>query len=109
MNDERGGRLVAEHLLSRGHRAIVVPGRPERSYSGQLRAKGYRATLEAAGIMPCLQWERHCLPMVESGREEAYYLLTHQPEITAMFCYNDLSAVALCKPAPTWAAGYQMI
>jgi LacI family transcriptional regulator len=93
MDDERGGRLVAEHLLSRGHRAIGFLVGPERSYSGQLRANGYHAVLEAAGITPCSQWERYSLPIVESGREEARYLLTHQPEITAMFCYNDLSAV----------------
>jgi LacI family transcriptional regulator len=31
--------------------------------------------------------------VVESGCEEAYELLAHQPELTALFCYNDLSAV----------------
>jgi LacI family transcriptional regulator len=93
MNDERGGRLVTEHLLSRGHRAIGYLSGPTLSYSGQLRARGYRAALESADIMPRPEWERCCLPMVESGREEAYDLLTAQPEITALFCYNDLSAV----------------
>jgi LacI family transcriptional regulator len=93
MNDERGGRLATEHLLSRGRRAIGFLAGPERSYSGQQRAIGYRATLESAGVTPRHEWERHCLPVVESGHEEAYDLLTHQPEITALFCYNDLSAV----------------
>jgi LacI family transcriptional regulator len=93
MNDEYGGRLVAEHLLSRGHRAIGFLAGPERAYSGQLRGKGFHDALRTAGIPPNPNWEHHCLPMVESGRKEACYLLNRYPEITALFCYNDLSAV----------------
>lgn len=92
-NDECGGRLVAKHLLSRGHREIGFLAGPERSYSGHLRAKGYRAALEAAGVASKPDRERRCLPIVESGREAAHDLLSHHPEITALFCYNDLSAV----------------
>lgn len=93
MNDERGGELATEHLLNRGHRAIGFLAGPERSYSGQMRAKGYWTTMLKAGIKPCAEWERRCLPVVESGREAAYDLLSKHPEITALFCYNDLSAV----------------
>jgi DNA-binding LacI/PurR family transcriptional regulator len=49
--------------------------------------------LEQAGIAPHPEWVRRSLPVVEFGREAALDLLTHQPEITALFCYNDLSAV----------------
>jgi LacI family transcriptional regulator len=93
VDDERGGRIMTEHLLSRGHRAIGYLSGPSRSFSGQLRAAGYRAALCAAGIQPNPAWERDCLPVVESGREAALDLLTRQPELTALFCYNDLSAV----------------
>lgn len=93
MDDERGGWIATEHLLNRGHRVIGYLTGPERSYSGQLRARGYRSALAAAGISPCANWERPCLPVVESGREAAYDLLTAQPDMTALFCYNDLSAV----------------
>jgi LacI family transcriptional regulator len=93
VNDEQGGRVCTEHLLSRGHRAIGFLSGPSRSYSGQARARGYRATLEAAGITPCPDWTRPCLPVVESGCEATLALLTDQPQLTALFCYNDLSAV----------------
>lgn len=93
INDETGGWLCTEHLLSRGHRAIGFLSGPARSYSGQVRARGYRAALEAAGITPCSDWTRPCLPVVESGREAALDLLTDHRQITALFCYNDLSAV----------------
>jgi LacI family transcriptional regulator len=94
VDDERGGRMVTEHLLSRGHRAIGYLSGPHRSFSGQLRATGYRGALRAAGIDPRPDWELDCLPVVESGREAALDLLTRQPELSALFCYNDLSAVA---------------
>lgn len=93
LDDEGGARAAVGHLLARGHRAIGFLAGPERSYSGQLRARGYRAALEAAGLVPNPAYERHCLPMVASGREAACDLLRGQPEITALFCYNDLSAI----------------
>jgi LacI family transcriptional regulator len=93
VNDEQGGRICTEHLLSRGHRAIGFLSGPSRSYSGQARARGYRAALEVAGVAPCLELTRPCLPVVESGREATLALLAAQPQITALFCYNDLSAV----------------
>lgn len=93
IDDEQGGQIATQHLLSRGHQAIGFLAGPRRSYSGQQRAKGYRAALQASGIAPRAEWERHCLPMVESTRKEARDLFTSQPEITALFCYNDLSAV----------------
>jgi LacI family transcriptional regulator len=93
IDDQYGAQLVIEHLLRRGHRAIGFLAGPERSYSGQQRAKGYRMTLESAGISPTPDQIRHCLPIVESGREVARELLSARPELTALFCYNDLSAV----------------
>lgn len=93
LNDVRGGRMATEHLLSRGHKAIGFLSGPQNSYSGQMRAKGYCVALEAAGIGYRAEWVRHCWPVVESGRLETYKLLTAQPEITAVFCYNDLSAI----------------
>ena len=93
IDDVRGGRMMVEHLISRGHRQIGFLAGPARSFSGAQRAVGYRAALEAAGIPHRPAWERPCLPIVESGREVAHDLLSCYPEITALFCYNDLSAI----------------
>jgi LacI family transcriptional regulator len=93
IDDVRGGRIIVEHLIRRGHRHIGYLSGPARSFSGQQRAVGYRAALEAAGIPYRPEWERPCLPIVESGREVAYDLLRRHPDITALFCYNDLSAI----------------
>jgi LacI family transcriptional regulator len=93
VNDVRGGRLAAEHLIGRGHTSIGMLAGPQNSYSGRQRTDGYRAALAAASLSYRPEWTRHCLPFVESGYRAAYDLLTSHPELTALFCYNDLSAV----------------
>lgn len=91
--DVEGARMAVEHLLGQGHRAIGFLAGPLRSFSGQQRKLGYHAALADAGIDLPESWQRHCLPIVESGREATQYLLNTHTELTALFCYNDLVAV----------------
>jgi LacI family transcriptional regulator len=93
VDDVRGGRMATEHLIRSGRRAIGFVAGPERSYSGRQRARGYQAALAEAGLPVREGWQRHCLPIVESGRSAARDLLTAYPELDALFCYNDLNAV----------------
>jgi LacI family transcriptional regulator len=93
VEDELGGRMVTQHLLETGHQAVGFLAGPSASRSGRQRAKGYRAALAAAGLQSKTQWESHCPPKVAGGRKAAWKLLTRQPELTALFCYNDLVAV----------------
>jgi LacI family transcriptional regulator len=93
LNDVLGGRLVVRHLLERGHRAIGFLAGPSTSHSGRNRQKGYRETLAQAGVAADAAWERHCPPTVEGGQTAARALLLSHPELTAMFCFNDLVAV----------------
>ena len=93
IDDEAGGRMATQHLVQAGHRAVGFLAGPPASHSGQQRAKGYRAALTAAALPHNLDWTRHCSPVVQGGREIARRLLTAYPELTALFCYNDLVAV----------------
>jgi LacI family transcriptional regulator len=93
MDDETGGRLATEHLLQSGHKAVGLLTGPEISHSGRSRAKGYRDVLAAAGLPYYADWVRSCLPVVEGGYSGATELLRTHPELTALFCYNDLVAV----------------
>jgi LacI family transcriptional regulator len=70
---------------------------PERSFSGQVRTEGYRKALAEAGILYNANWLRHCLPMVDASQQIAVDLLTAHPELTALFCFNDLVAVGALK------------
>jgi LacI family transcriptional regulator len=91
--DVCGGRMATQHLLDGGHRAIGFLAGPPASRSGCHRAEGYRSALDAADVAYNASWSRHCSPTVEGGRETARSLLTDHPELTALFCYNDLVAV----------------
>jgi LacI family transcriptional regulator len=93
VDDERGGRLATELLIGAGHRKIGYLSGPRVSHSGRERGIGYRAALEAAGVNPDSAWVRPCQPMVAGGQAAACELLAAHPEITALFCYNDLVAV----------------
>lgn len=91
--DEAGGRAATQHLLQAGHRAVGFLAGPPASRSGHQRARGYCAGLDAAGLPYNSAWVRHCSSVVEGGQETALKLLTDHPELTALFCYNDLVAI----------------
>jgi LacI family transcriptional regulator len=97
VDDLAGGRMATEHLLQSGHRAIGFLAGPPISYSGRQRAVGYRAAIDAAGLPYNAAWVRHCSSGVVSGREVGTALLTDHPELTALFCYNDLVAVGVLQ------------
>lgn len=59
VDDEAGARAAAQHLISLGHRELLVlavegpepaPGRPGRNGVSERRLRGYRAALDAAGV-----------------------------------------------------------
>jgi LacI family transcriptional regulator len=97
IDDETGGWMATQHLLHAGHRAIGLLAGPPASHSGRERAKGYRAVLAAAGLSYNPAWTSHCSPVVQGGQETAGELLTTYPELTALFCYNDLVAVGALR------------
>jgi LacI family transcriptional regulator len=97
--DEMGGQMAASHLIHRGHRSIGCLSGPAASFSGQRRVGGYRLALEAAGIDPQPGWTQPCRPTVEGGLQAGRLLLNQHPELTALFCFNDLVAVGVLQAA----------
>jgi len=91
--DDASAQMATQHLLQSGHRAVGFLAGPLTSYSSWQRAKGYGAALETAGIRYNPDWVRPCSYEVKGGREMALTLLVDHPELTALFCYNDLVAV----------------
>jgi DNA-binding LacI/PurR family transcriptional regulator len=85
--------MVAQHLLDSGHRAVGFLAGPPASRSGRSRAEGYRAALADAGLTYSPEWVVFCPADVDGGHQAARDLLTDHPELTALFCYNDLVAV----------------
>ncbi|MHB1319107.1 MAG: LacI family DNA-binding transcriptional regulator [Anaerolineae bacterium] len=93
VDDVMGGRLAAEHLIGRGHRAIGYLSGPVGSHSGQGRLAGYAAAMASAGLPREEGWTEPCAPTAEQGRTAAAQALHSYPELTALICYNDLVAV----------------
>jgi len=93
IDDAQGGQAITRHLLNTGHRAIGFLAGPSASRSGQKRVEGYRAAMAEAGMAYNQGWIRLCPPTVEGGHGIANALLGDHPEITALFCYNDLVAI----------------
>ncbi|MFN2109533.1 MAG: LacI family DNA-binding transcriptional regulator [Anaerolineae bacterium] len=93
IDDEKGGHDITWHLLNTEHRAIGFLSGPPASRSGQKRMMGYRTAMTEAGIAYDPEWMQPCSPSVEGGHEVAKALLKNHPEITALFCYNDLVAI----------------
>jgi LacI family transcriptional regulator len=97
VDDVTGGRLVTQHLLDGGHRAVGFLVGPSGSRSGHCRVQGYRAALASAGLSHSPTWMRRCPPVVEGGQQAAHELLVANPELTALLCYNDLVAVGALR------------
>jgi len=93
LNDIYGGEIAIHHLLKSGHEKIGLVSGPSISLSAYGRQKGYEKALNEAGIPIRVEWIRNCAPVVESGYETVRDLLKEYPEITALFCHNDLIAV----------------
>ena len=95
----RGAQLATGHLLSLGHRRIgMLTGRPDLE-SAQLRERGYREALAAAGaavdesLIRCGDYDP------EVSLEQARLLLTTPDPPTAVFAANDMSAIATIEVA----------
>lgn len=92
-DDERGGRLAAEHLVEHGHRRIAQLCGPRDVSSFRERAAGFRARLADHGLTPLELDDTAERPILAEGRRLMAQLLTRYDEPpTAVFAHNDLMA-----------------
>lgn len=96
-DDRKGGMLATEHLLSLGHTRIGYIASPNNVSSSLARLEGYRAALEARGLRfdPVLVADGDGGPA--AGAEAATKLAGHSDRPTALFCYNDLTAIGAIR------------
>lgn len=100
VDDCIGAQLAVEHLWHLGHRAIGYLGISSRPRSNRQRFQGYQSALMAAGTQYRNTWVV-ITPGIEASHEEdvavgqaslPYFL---EREVTAVFCYNDMTAIGL--------------
>lgn len=117
-DDETGGYLATKHLIERGHSLVGFLSGPVASFGGQRRRRGFKAALVEAGCPLHPEFIQPCPPTVAGGRQAALGLIAAHPEITALYCYNDMAAIGalqacaeLARPVPAGLAivGYDDI
>jgi LacI family transcriptional regulator len=92
-DDERGGRLAAEHLLELGHRRIAQLAGPRDVSNFEGRGTGFRDRLHDKGIEVLEASDTARRPILAEGRRLMELLLDEHDELpTAIFAHNDLMA-----------------
>ncbi|MGI4778390.1 MAG: LacI family DNA-binding transcriptional regulator [Janthinobacterium lividum] len=90
------GRTAADHLLDRGHRVLAFIGAEEQR--SRLRLEGFRAAAAARGLDPVRDVIAELIrppAVIDEAGPRLTQLLAHRPEVTAVFCNNDLLAAGV--------------
>ena len=96
VDDVHAAQSAVEHLLTSGHRRIGYVGITNRPKSNQYRLRGYQDALEAVGIAPdpALIFTSHTIEdHAKVGEASLKPLLACGA--TAVFCFNDTTAIGL--------------
>jgi LacI family repressor for deo operon, udp, cdd, tsx, nupC, and nupG len=92
-DDEAGGRLATEYLLDLGHARIGYITGPDVHRSNINRLRGYRVALQACGLDPDPRWIVPGDGSARGGEEGMAQLLALPDPPSAVFCYNDVTAI----------------
>jgi len=97
IDDVGGGRLAAEYLLGLGHQRIAyISGWPE-ARSSQDRLRGYGEALRSGGLATSPSLIGAGTGRMDGGYQAMQGLLRSPPRPTAVFCYNDMTAIGALK------------
>jgi LacI family transcriptional regulator len=91
----RGAKLAVDYLASQGHSAIrMLTGIQDLSHDKVRRIQGFREAMATHGFTEIDDWIiPGKAPTFECGYEDTQRLLIQQPQVTAIFAYNDLLAL----------------
>ncbi|WP_352428968.1 LacI family DNA-binding transcriptional regulator [Thermoflexus sp.] len=98
-DSRQGAHLAMAHLLALGHTRIGYITGPPAARSNRERLAGYREMLAAAGIDPDPEWIVEGNGRPEGGEWGLQRLLASSRRPTAVFCYNDMTAIGALKAA----------
>lgn len=93
VDDRTVAQLAVSHLLDLGHRRIAHITVADEMASGRIRFEGYRQTLSEFGLSYEPAFVVYTDNSEEGGAKAARQLLTLQSGPTAVFCYNDRTAI----------------
>ena len=94
-----GAELATEHLIELGHRRIGYIGDRYGMQSDAERCRGYRNALRRHGIRFREAWVVNGDGKPTGVRRALTELLALPDSPTAVFCYNDMTALGVCEEA----------
>ncbi|MBI1622472.1 LacI family DNA-binding transcriptional regulator [Aquamicrobium zhengzhouense] len=94
-DDTFGTALATNHLISLGHRRIVMIGGTDQTSTGRDRYQGYLNAMENAGLEVRPDWRIPGPRTKQAGFEASQQFLAHKDKPTAAVCWNDLVAIGL--------------
>jgi DNA-binding LacI/PurR family transcriptional regulator len=96
-DNEGGGRLIARHVVSLGHRRLAyITAPPPKNAAVRERLAGVRAHLAEEGLGDPIRVV-HGDGGVDGADRSARQALRDDPGTTALLCYNDLTAVGAIR------------
>jgi DNA-binding LacI/PurR family transcriptional regulator len=97
VDDVRGGRLATEYLLGLRHQRVAYIGGWPEAKSSRDRLQGYGEALQSQGLAINPNLVSAGSGRMEGGYEAMRGLLRSRPRPTAVFCYNDITAIGALK------------
>ena len=94
-----GARQAADHLIALGHREIAYIGDESGLESDAGRLRGLVDGMTTAGLTMRAGFVARGNGKPDAARDRALELLTLQSRPTAIFCYNDMSALGVFNAA----------
>ncbi len=103
IDNQLGGRMAGEHLISKGHRRCAFVGdrdMPDFALpNSDWRLQGYRDALESAGVGLPPEYVALAPHSLENARRQAHRLLDLPEPPTAIFAASDTQAMGVLKAA----------
>ena len=90
-------RLAVDHLVGLGHRRIGYLRGPQAYTAAVPRIEGFHAACADAGLDPSETPVIRGEADFESGYRGAGELLASHRDVTAIYCYNDLTAIGVLR------------
>ncbi len=97
-SDNRGGaRTAVDHLIELGHRRIAYVRGSETYTADVPRLEGFREAARRAGLAPAETPELRGDGRFEGGEQAVRKLFADHARITAIACYNDITAIGAMR------------
>jgi DNA-binding LacI/PurR family transcriptional regulator len=96
-DNEGGARMAAGHLVGLGHRRIACIRGAESFTADVPRVGGFRAACREAGLPAADTPELRGDGQFEGGERATLEIMEHHPQVTAIACYNDMTAIGAMR------------